>query len=301
MNVIPKIGTVCESQRHYHRSMLFLLTVLTFLMTLPRTASSDIKSDMEEHFSSLEVILNSIAEMPQTRATNLRNVDQHFISLLREHPSINSILRTNSNGVLINQVIRGRSPIRATRNVSGQRWYRTVSNSDETYFGYTRERGRYFLFWAKQLFNPAGRYVGTVVVKYDLEESLRDFASETDDPFVVSISDDVIFSHNWDANENISEQKLNVPGIDDLVLKATHKTDVAQEEQVSANDLAAAVDEEEATTEETAVAEENEEGRSILPIFLFIFAGIGLVGTVVGVKINIAKKNERLLKELESD
>jgi hypothetical protein len=172
------------------------------------------------------------------KSTRLSRTDRYFVSVLRRHQPFYSLIRTNSKGVIINEVIRGQSPERNLRNISNQRWFSQIERTHESYYGFLKEdNGRYYLFWSRPLLSQSRsgstRFVGAAAAKIDLWDAFHQFSDRTTLPFVIRIGGMTLYSHKWhDTDEGVDED-LEVPGLDRISVTyvppppAAHQTDTA--------------------------------------------------------------------------
>lgn len=183
-----------------------------------------LKEGIENYFSHLKSSFDQIVEAPVVKKSKFSLTDRYFIGVLRRHQPIYKLLRTNSKGVVINEVIRGESPERTFRNLSAERWYRRASqNWEEVHFTLLGEQGRQYLFWSKPvMIRPRSRrkrFVGAVAAKIDLWDAFHEFSNQTTVPFLIRLNGRSLYSHKWQQQKDYEEQQLEIPGCADLTVR----------------------------------------------------------------------------------
>ncbi len=178
---------------------------------------------IQEYFEELEAGFREYASARVVSTVKLSTTDRHFVDALEEYPGMYSLLRTNSKGIVINEVIRGQRPQRVYRSIAGQRWYRTLNRTWREHRGKIVDRtGKTYLLWAQPIViskaSGAQRFGGAVLVKIDLLECFMRIAKENEYPFKVLIDGEVFYVHRWERAEDAEEAPIAVPGIDSAVV-----------------------------------------------------------------------------------
>jgi len=193
----------------------FLSIVIPIQMTI---AGPSIKEDIEQYFTDQWQAFDKIAASSSIKKTSLSQVDRYFVASLKRNQTFYTFIKTNSKGVLINEVIRGEKPIRKFRDVGTQKWYYYVSRKYKDYQGFLRdENGRYYLFWAKPVLkmtrSGVKKYIGATAVKVDLWDCFHKFASDVDEPFLIRLGRKSLYSNKWKKGTEFEEKNLDIPGV----------------------------------------------------------------------------------------
>ena len=195
--------------------LCFLLLIIN---TKSIVADPSLKEDIEQYFTDLWQAFDKIASSSSIKKTSLSQVDRYFVSSLKKNQTFYTFIRTNSKGVLINEVIRGEKPERKFRDVGTQRRYYYVSKKYKDYQGFLRdENGRYYLFWAKPVLkitrSGVKKYVGAAAVKVDLWDCFHKFASDVDEPFLIRLGRKSLYSNKWKKGVEFEEKSLEIAGV----------------------------------------------------------------------------------------
>lgn len=193
----------------------FLFLIIITQMTI---AAPSLKEDIEQYFTDQWQAFDKIATSSSIKKTSLSQVDRYFVFSLKKNQTFYTLIKTNSKGVLINEVIRGEKPERKFRDVGTQKWYYYVSRKYRDYQGFLRdENGRYYLFWAKPVLkmtrSGTKKYVGAAAVKVDLWDCFHKFASDVDEPFLIRLGRKSLYSNKWKKGTDFEEKSLEIPGV----------------------------------------------------------------------------------------
>jgi hypothetical protein len=166
--------------------------------------------------------LDKASISPMVKGTKIKPMDRFFVRTLKKHQTIHSILRTNSKGVVISEVIRGQIPTAADkRNISNQQWFSQINKKNEAYYDVIKneETGRYYLFWARALVNKTGskeHTVGALVGQIDLWDCFHKIAVKVDQPFLIRLNKLSLYSNKWEKVRRYTEEPLNIPGVNKI-------------------------------------------------------------------------------------
>jgi hypothetical protein len=209
--------TRSRSLRRFFTAALAVCTVAA-----SAAAADSLVVRIEDYFSSMKDELDKVAEARTIKGTSLRRMDRYFVGVLKRHQTIYSLIRTNSKGVVISEVIRGQVPERDYRRISNQRWFHIVERTREDYFGFLKEDDRYYLFWAKPVLKSGRsgkRFVGTVAAKIDLWDSFHAISHDAEKPFVVRVGNMSLYSHKWKKDIDYDQVSLDVAGVDNISVR----------------------------------------------------------------------------------
>ena len=196
-----------------------LRTSLFFVLFIMMPAfSSSLKENIEQYFVDLWQDFDKIAASSSIKKTSLSYVDRYFVSMLKKNQTFYTFIKTNSKGVLINEVVRGEKTQRKFRDVGTQRWYTFVSKKHRDYHGFLRdENGRYYLFWAKPVLKMtrSGRktFVGAVALKIDFWDCFHKIAEDIDEPFLIRLGRKSLYSNKWKKGPDFKENTLEISGV----------------------------------------------------------------------------------------
>ncbi len=198
----------------------FYISLIVLFFFQPLTANQASKEDIENYFSELQNTFTLIAGASSVKSTSLSRTERYFVAILKKNQTLYSLIKTNSKGVIISEVIRGQTPERDYRNVADQPWFRTVLKKREDHYGFVKEEtGRYYLFWGKPVFKGANRFVGAVAVKIDLWDCFHKISADVKKPFLVRLGNKSLYSHKWKKKSPYNDDLLNIPGVRKISLR----------------------------------------------------------------------------------
>lgn len=208
-------------------SLFFIHSAGTQASALEKTkpVNDSIGAYIEKYFTDLVKNLDKASNSPIVKGTKIKPIDRFFVLTLKKHQTIHSILRTNSKGIVISEVIRGQIPAAADkRNISNQQWFSQIKKKNENYYDVIKneETGRYYLFWAKAVMSSkAGSKehpIGVLVAQIDLWDCFHKIAVKVDQPFLIRLNKLSLYSNKWEKVRRYTEEPLNIPGVTKISL-----------------------------------------------------------------------------------
>jgi hypothetical protein len=193
---------------------------LALQVVAAQQAPAKLGETVESYFADLREDVVEVAETPAIKGTRLRSMDRYFVRALKSHQVWYSLIRTNSKGKVISEVIRGKTPEREFRDVSRQRWFVKVSRTHEGYNGWFKEgeTGRYYLLWCEPVLKGR-RFLGGVAVKVDIWDCFHDIGREVRYPFLVRFEGINLYEHIWESVDQWESEELEVPGADNVAIR----------------------------------------------------------------------------------
>ncbi len=222
-----------RKQLHARRSIrsAFLLggVVLSAISVAADASEAPLNEQIDSFVIELKESFEKELSNPVVKSTRLSRTDRYFVSVLKRNQPFYALIRTNSRGVIINEVIRGETPERNLRNISNQRWFSQIERTHEPYYGFLKQdNGRYYLFWSMPLLSKSrsgsSRFVGAVAAKIDLWDTFHKFSEQTTLPFLIKIGGMSLYSHKWDDSQESVEKELSVPGVDRIAVRYVEQT-----------------------------------------------------------------------------
>lgn len=184
---------------------------------------------VQAYFDSLS---RSFEQLVQDRAMTrleLTPANRLFVQSIQLNPSFYSLMRTNSKGVLINEVVRGKGRVKGYRSLTAQRWYGNLHDKLEAYRGtVTDKQSRLYLLWAQPIVilgsRDSRRFGGVAAVKIDLHECFTAVAQLSEYPFRVMAGGTQVFSHRWENGLDFDEATVEVPGLSGVVVQEIRRS-----------------------------------------------------------------------------
>ena len=199
------------------------LLILVFATAAPFAATETVKDYADSFFTNLEKTFDQIVKSSVVRKTSISPVDEYFFNMLKRNQVFHSLYRTNSKGVVINEVKRMEKPTRDYRNIADQPWFITMKKDLQPYSGFLKEdNGRYCLFWANPVLveKRSGKVMnGAIAVKIDLWDCFYKIADHSKVPFQARLGQKTLFDEKWERRFRYQENKIVVAGVDNLILR----------------------------------------------------------------------------------
>jgi hypothetical protein len=215
------------------------LAILVVGLAAAGAGAEPLQESINRYFTELNDSLARVARSSLVKKTNLSSVDAYFVRVLKRNRTIYSLIRTNTKGMAINEVIRGQVPERKVRGIADQRWYQELSKGDSVYYGLTKEEatGRYYLFWCRPIGTATkGKFPGAIAAKIDLWDCFYFLSTSADKPFLIRMEGISLFSHKWTEGADYEGAQLEVPGIRRISIRHLKEIDSAAVAPVAAAD-----------------------------------------------------------------
>lgn len=204
---------------------LVLAAICLFSIALP-TASEPVKEASDGYFAVLKKDFDKLAALPSIKNPRTGPVNGVFVSALKKHQTVSYLARVNSKGIVVNEVIRGEVPNRKVhRKLGDAEWYSFVVKNHKPYCGFTEDNGRYYLVWSDAVLLKK-RVAFVIGSRIDIWDCFRKLSNETQLAFLVRIGAKSLYSNKWKTESSFLEEKLEVPGADNVTL-LTEKAPVA--------------------------------------------------------------------------
>lgn len=287
-----------------------IIAALMLLLFLPYNTifAQTQKEDIEKYFSDIKETFDYVAAAPAVKGTNLPRTDRYFVSVLKKHQPFYSLIKTNSKGVIISEIVRGQTPERNFRVISDQPWFPALSKKFEDYAGLLKEdNGRYYLFWCKPVVKGNKHFIGAVAAKIDLWDCIHKYSSNVAEPFLVRLGNKSLYSHKWKTTDLYEQVALDIPGISKIYVR--FPKGVPQDAAVDSSAIAATPDTvvktaivtepvvEKAKTEKSP-AKKNNTFRTIILVIM----GIALIVLIFYMnKLYIFFKEWRLRRKIDNE
>jgi hypothetical protein len=226
-------------QRAHSSSFLttFILVIFVNIGLTPAAGPEQtvnvLKKELEMNFLKIYENFEIIAGSEEIKSSKLKKIDGYFINCLKYNQIFYSLIRTNSKGTVISEVVRGKSPKRKFRKVNRQRVFTIPAIDKSAYKTLVRAKtGRYYFLWSTPVFmkKSQGRekFSGVVIAKVDFWDGCHEFSKTTDTPFKILMGRKTLYNHKWDNMEGYITKSLSLPGSKNLFIRS-EKTIVASD------------------------------------------------------------------------
>lgn len=295
--------------------------IMTLLIIGELAANVGYSEDVEEYFTKLVDEFSRVAKTPVIKGTNTNRMHKVFIGSLRRFQPIYSYVRTNSKGVVIAEVIRGRKPETDHRSLANKPWFKYVKQRMQNRQGIIKqeETGRYYLFWTEPMVTKKNKFLGTLSVKVDLWDCFHNLSKKIEDPFLIRMGKKSFYSHKWEKGTAFKLETLSIPGAGRMTIRYP-KTAVSESEpeieettsapEVDTASLQPAIAEttsQSATDTISSIASESEaepkkKSTFLSPrIFIIICVVLFLILAALVTRLVMMARHKMLMKKIDRD
>lgn len=207
-------------ERLLSRASFLSIFLLLGIFIFKGYCSSDIGQRLREHFRFLAGNLESIANGLITTSADLDSVNLYFKNSIDKMPYIELLVRTNTSGVVINEV-SPESSSHPMRNVNEQRWFTSVQETSMPYLGASRDTtGKLTLFWAwPMLRGETKKFTGALAVKIDVVRYLSELTLEDSTPVQITYQGTRLWSNSWDHVSSYTEEPVEIDELKGITIK----------------------------------------------------------------------------------
>lgn len=312
-----------------------IITVLLF--TSVAGAAEDAYTAVASFFAEYDKALENLAVKAQ-RVTSLSATEKMFVNEMGEHDCATYFLRTNSKGKIIAKVSEEGIAPRDYRYIGKQKWFEVISLTNKPYYGYTKNRSGYYLFWNKPIHvkKKSGiRFGGSISAKINMKKSFQKIADTKSVNYTIKLGKKTLFSNLSGTSEGVVTKPLSIGGLPVITIsyvpiggdyyypggdsETVHKVELEEpteettepittvssaptEMHKSVETTEGAGDEIESKVEKSNSEEKGDGENRSFPLIPFIFFFSIFIGLVIAVSKLIAHhRHEKLLQSLEDD
>jgi flagellar basal body-associated protein FliL len=190
-------------------------TVVCLLVPLYSLFAQSPLSRMSELIQEFNTTLEELAKSSVLQSSDSYFVNDLFLSIVRQNPSIVAVAKTDPRGIVINRVTQ-KGPGGVSKKVAGERWFNAVAGNFEAYIDlWSEPSGRIFQLRAWPLidsFADSSRFVGIFSVKIDVKEFLSSITSAETCPVQISYKGETVVCSNWRDGESFGQEEMALPG-----------------------------------------------------------------------------------------
>lgn len=302
--------------------------VIFLLLTATAVQASDAYTAVASFFAEYDQMLEQVAYRAQ-KVTSLSATEKMFQKQIQDYYCATYFLRTNSKGKIIAKVTEAGIQPRDFRYIGKQKWFEIISMTNKPYYGYTKNRSGYNLFWNKPIHvrRKSGlQFGGSISAKINMKKSFLTIATEEDVQFRVKLKKKTLFSNLPKGATGLVTKPLSVGGLPVLtityvpesgspaaavsapvetpaaasaktvVTKTVESAKAPEKEEVKE---AAKEEKKEAVKEEKKAADEPAEKPSLAPIIFFSALALAILICII---VLIAQfRHKKLLEAIDND
>lgn len=198
---------------------LKFLSIL-FLLMAATVDASDAYTAVASFFAEYDKMLEQTAVKAQ-KVTSLNATEKMFQKKIQDYYCATYFMRTNSKGKIISKVTEAGIQPRDFRYIGKQKWFEIISMTNKPYYGYTKNRSAYYLFWNKPIHvRRKGKlyFGGSISAKINMKKSFLTIAAEEDVVFKVKLRSKTLFSNLPKGTTNLITKPLSVGGLPVLTI-----------------------------------------------------------------------------------
>lgn len=264
---------------------VFISVMILYNFTFADSENINLEEKINSYFAKIEDSFSRVASSNVLKDRDLKPAEKLFVNTMKKNKVYNTFIRTNSKGVIISEVIRGKKPERPMRDVSNQQWFNYVKNKKEPFYNLIKdsEEGRYYLFWARPIIKDKNRVIGAVAVKIDIWDGFYDISKDVYIPFTIKLGNKTLFSHKVNKENKYSpreEKQLAINGIKDITLvvlseNVTFTSNTLEQKKDTVVNTTSL------TNDTTKIQKKNKQNKGggaiiIILILVVLFGGIGV-------------------------
>ncbi len=293
------------------RAIVFSLAILVLGGISGIRAS--VPEEISAHFASLDTALRELSEAREMRVRNISEANGPLEQYMDRYPEVIAVLRINSNGKVVNEIVRKGRPGKKFRDVSSQSWFSTVS-ALEPYYGYLETRGeKMYLFWSRPIKVESGsdyRSGGAVVAKIRLNEALNSVRDKVESAFRILVENRAQYSHDWEKGANYEEQSLRIRGLPETTLQyvpsqrpaAASEAPVTRDEEIAGDVAETEKGAADAAAQKGGNAPEGRDSKGFAGLFPLLVGLIALVALIVLLVWYMTKRRkDEMIRRIEED
>jgi hypothetical protein len=191
---------------------------------------------ISQYFSLLDKALTKIAAAEEAQSSSLKGSESYFEAQYQQHPQLATILRVNTKGKIVNEIIEGKAAVREFRDISRRPWFAQSAKKKEPYYGYMEHEGRHYLFWAKPLLRRTSkgkiRSAGAIAAKIDLEKCFNKTSKSLSVPLSVMLDNKAIYSALWEESFEYNEIDPGIKGVPNISVRIKKTGPVAAQDSL---------------------------------------------------------------------
>jgi len=262
-----------------------------------------------DNFDNLETVLSDLAGRRDVRLGKPRAVDGILANTIKKFPAFQTLMRINSTGKVINEVVREGTPGERYRNVGRQGWFTVAGERMESYHGYVKSDDDYLLFWVKPLksrrSNGSYKSAGALLAKIDIGRVLEKVAPTLSLPFTLIFDKETIFRYNWSPSVKHKSIPLSLKGMEECtILMGTQPVSSGKKLTDAPASKSASKEGASDNAEERAGLNgmQRDTSVSIMTFVpLMVIGGVLILGIflVLHIKKKVREKHEALIREIE--
>lgn len=199
--------------------------VLLVLIIPFQTFASD-ASDISTIIRKMDERFSGIASTKRIGTMGVDSMNSFFKTVLRKIPSIATLMRINSNGMVINEISSDNSEFKM-RDVSDQRWFLHAKNKKSSYYGTTRDSsGTTFLFWAWPIIANDSVFNGVITAKIKPSGILSMATVDTQASVGLFLNSQVVYKQKYSTIGAITADTISLSSISNIIIHTQNQDSI---------------------------------------------------------------------------
>jgi hypothetical protein len=200
-----------------------ITTIILIFSTFPLLAAANQIDKATAIIKKLDTRFSGMASTNKVGTMGLDSMNNFFESVQKKIPAIETLMRINSNGMVINEISALQNDYKM-RTVSDQKWFLHVKSTRTPYYGLNRDSsGNASFFWAWPILSDDSLFNGAISAKIKPSEILKMASVSDTTPVAIFFNLTNVYKHN--TLDNISTKK-------DTLLLSKHSMIIIQSSSV---------------------------------------------------------------------
>lgn len=199
---------------------VFLILLIPF-----QTFASD-ASDIVTIIRKMDERFSGIASTKRIGTMSVDSMNSFFKTVLRKIPSIATLMRINSNGMVINEISSDNGEFKM-RDVSDQRWFLHVKNKKSSYYGTTRDStGATFFFWAWPIIANDSVFNGVITAKVRPSGILLMATVDTQTSVGLFLNSQVVYKQKYSTIGEYTSDTISLSSISNIIIHTQNQDSI---------------------------------------------------------------------------
>ncbi len=209
--------------------------VLLVLIIPFHTFASD-ASDITTIIRKMDDRFSGIASTKKIGTMGVDSMNSFFKTVLKKIPSIATLMRINSNGMVINEISSDNGEFKM-RDVSDQRWFLHAKNKRSSYYGTTRDSsGATFFFWAWPIIANDSVFNGVITAKIKPSGILSMATVDSQTSVGLFLNSQVVYKQKYSTIGEFTSDTISLSSISNIIIH-TQNQDSIQAVSSLSNDI----------------------------------------------------------------
>lgn len=219
-----------------------ITTIFLIFSTFPLLVAANQVDKATAMIKRLDTRFSGMASTNKVGTMGLDSMNNFFKSVQQKIPAIKTLMRINSNGMVINEISAVQNDYKM-RSVSDQKWFLHVKSTRSPYYGLNRDSsGNASFFWAWPILSDDSLFNGAISAKIKPSEILRMASVSDSTPIAIFFNTTNVYKRNSIGNISTKKDTLFLSKQSKIIIQspsvqnAQANTDSTRHSSLSTND-----------------------------------------------------------------